>query len=185
MIRLAEYVKGGPLTFREEMLDHKAGESFMVLWALSDESHVGYITYSLYDGNVYIKMIKVPKYQRQGIATAMAKELQKLHPDAEIVWGTTTNDGHKFLKALPRTFLPNERYDQIVKELQDLQRKERELQDIYDGLFDLYDQDREKAEALRPKVKALDTKYNQIRDRIWDLEKELTPLKNGKWKVNV
>ena len=186
MIKLAEYVKGGSLTFREEMLDSRGGEHFMILYAMSGDSQVGHISYSLYGGDVFIKMIQTPsQFQRRGIATEMAKELQRLHPDAEIVWGTTTKAGHEFLKALPRTFLPNNRYDQIVKELQELQRKEKELQDIYDGWFDLYDQDREKAEALRPKVKALDAKYNQIRDKIWDLEKELTPLKNGKWKVNV
>lgn len=186
--KLAEnYEKGDPIVFRDEMMDHRAGESFMTLSAYSkEEVPLGKIDYSIYQNEIAIKYIKTsPTMKRKGIATAMAKELQRLHPDTEIDWGSTTDDGSKFLEKLPRTYTPNKRYTEIVNRLRFLNKKKDALDRIYNEWHALYDRDKATAEKLRPKINSLNNTFQRVYDEIWELEQELIPMKQGTWKVNL
>jgi GNAT superfamily N-acetyltransferase len=65
----------------------------------------GYIDYAEYQGEVHIQMISVrKKFRRQGIATAMLRELDRLYPDIEIDPGMTTPDGTKLLEEYQRRY---------------------------------------------------------------------------------
>lgn len=187
MIKLAEYIKGQPLKFKEELTGQKSGENFLVLYAYDQADIVGKVEYSTYREDLSIKMIRTIQDadKRKGIATAMAKELQRMYPDHEIIWGTTTGDGHKFLKALPRTFVRNERYDELEVQLKDLQTKQTKLQKIYDDWSSLHDTNKEKAEKLRPALLKLNDTFNSVSDGIWNTEQELHTMKPGKWQINL
>ena len=60
----------------------------------TDENVLGYLDYSLYEGNVHVNMIAVPdQLQRQGIGTALWGEVQRLWPDAKFPRGFMTKAG--------------------------------------------------------------------------------------------
>jgi hypothetical protein len=114
----------------------------------------------------------------------MAKELQRLNPNKEILWGGLTPQGSKFLDKLPRTYSANNRYGEIVKRMELLKKKKAILDNIYKAWNDLYEKDRPKAEASRAKVNSYNELYRRVDDEIYELERELIPVKSGEWKVN-
>jgi hypothetical protein len=185
-MKLAEYIKGQPLKFKEELTGQKSGENFLVLRAYDHDEVVGSVEYSTYRDDLSIKMIRTIRDadKRKGIATALAKELQRLYPTHEVIWGTTTGDGHKFLKTLPRTFIRNDKYDKLEGQLKALQAKQTKLQHIYDNWSDLFDKDKEKAVQLRPAIHRLNDTFNQVSDKIWETEQALHDLKPGHWQIN-
>lgn len=185
-MKLAEYIKGQPLKFKEELTGQKAGENFLVLYAYDHDDVVGTVEYSTYREDLAIKMIRTRQEsdKRKGIATEMAKELQRRYPNHEVIWGTTTGEGHQFLKALPRTFLRNEKYDDLEARLKALQAQQTKLQTIYDNWSSLHDTNKEKADQLRPAVLKLNDTFNSVSDKIWEIEQELHTMKPGKWQIN-
>jgi ribosomal protein S18 acetylase RimI-like enzyme len=94
------------LTFANIHEDSAHGEHYYTLAAyegLPDhENHSnirGYIQYSDFQGEIYIKYIFVGKqYRRMGVATALMDELQKLYPDVEIDRGWATEEGNLFFE---------------------------------------------------------------------------------------
>ena len=103
---ITEYEGGEPLLFTHDCVDSYRGQNYCNLIARDkDGNFVGSINFSTYGKKIHISMIntKGPE-RRKGVATAMAKELQKEYPDYEIIWGMTTSFGTKFLDKLPRTF---------------------------------------------------------------------------------
>jgi len=73
-----------------------------ILAYVGDE-RVGYLDYSEYQGEVQIQMIEVSrKFPRQGIATAMLQELDRLYPDIEIDTGMMTPEGSLLFEAYYR-----------------------------------------------------------------------------------
>jgi len=179
-------VKGEALNFREEMYDYKAGESFMLLHASDrDGNPVGSIRYSILGKTIGILFIRTKKSERRkGIAIAMAKELQRLHPEHEISWGGLTPDGSKFLPKLPRTYTENPRYNEITKRLAHLRKKIVALDSIFDRWHNLYDTNKVEAEKQRGRLKSYQDMYQRTSDEIWNLEQELIPMSAGNWKVN-
>jgi hypothetical protein len=103
---IIEYERGKPLTFAHGCVDSYKGQNYCNLIAKDkDGKFVGAIAFSTYGNQIHISMIHTKTNERRkGIATAMAKELQREYPDHEIIWGMTTLAGSKFLEKLPRTF---------------------------------------------------------------------------------
>lgn len=62
------------------------------------------LDYSVFEGDVHIKMIDVhPTIRRMGVATAMMDKLKAEYPNAKIHTGMTTPDGTPFVAAYERT----------------------------------------------------------------------------------
>jgi hypothetical protein len=103
---ITEYERGEPLIFTHDCVDSYRGQNYCNLIARDkDGNFVGAINFSTYRNQIHISMINTKGTERRkGIATAMAKELQKEYPDYEIIWGMTTTAGSKFIEKLPRTF---------------------------------------------------------------------------------
>lgn len=185
MIKLVEYVKGQPLRFREESRGTHGSEHYLTLSALDGPTVVGKVDYSVYQDDVSIEMIRTnDDEKRKGVATELAKELQRVYPNHEIIWGTTTGEGHQFLKALPRTFVRNEKYDELEGRLKALQKRLAQLQKVYDDWSTLHDTNKEKAIQLRPSILKLNDTFNSVSDNIWTIEQQLRDLKPGKWKIH-
>jgi hypothetical protein len=184
---IAEYNKGEPLTFRHESLDSHGGQSFMVLYA-SDSSGavVGKIDYIVYQDLISIGIIKTEKTeQRKGVATAMAKELQRQYPDSEIAWGMSTRPGEKFLKSLSRKFIPNEEYVKIKQRIDMLQKKKQRMQSLYDKWHEMFNTEPSKANDLRAKMEALNEPFNRTGDELYDLQGKIGNMRPGKWMINI
>ncbi len=99
---ISEYEKGGPLVFTHDCRDSYRGQNYCTLYAKdTKENVVGIIQYSTYENKVYVDVIKTKEEERRkGIATLMAKELQREFPNFKIEWGMTTPDGTSFLGSL-------------------------------------------------------------------------------------
>lgn len=100
-----EYEKDQPLKFHHDCFDTHGGEIFCNLIAKdTNGSAIGYIEYSTYGDEINIKMIQTKEGERRkGIATLMAKELQRKYPKNYIQWGMTTSDGEPFVKSLKQS----------------------------------------------------------------------------------
>ena len=119
---ITEYEKGEPLTFTHDCVDSHGGENYCNLYAKDKNGNVvGKIEFSTYLDDVHVKFIRVQKGERRnGIGIQMAKKLQRLYPNSEILWGYTFPAGSKFLKKLPRTFHQNTKYWNLKKKLDQL-----------------------------------------------------------------
>lgn len=144
-----------------------SGQDDYKLTAVVDGQTVAYLEYSEYDGEVYANYITVSdEFRRRGIAKKMMQYLQKQYPDTEIQLGMTTDDGTKLANALDRKFIPNREYEDIVKKIDTLKRKEDAIQkEIDSGDYSRGDE------------------FNEISDSIYDLEQELDDLPKGSWII--
>jgi folate-dependent phosphoribosylglycinamide formyltransferase PurN len=103
---ITEYEKGEPLIFTHGCVDSYRGQNYCNLIAKDKNGNfVGSVSFSTYENQIHINMINTKRSERRkGIATAMAKELQKEYPNFKIIWGMTTSFGSKFLEKLPKKF---------------------------------------------------------------------------------
>lgn len=168
-------VQPAPLRFRDEMLNYSGGQSDMRLLALRDNEPVGYIDYSVWHGEVAIKMIKVPHQTRQGIARAMLKHLQGLHPDSEIEWGMLTDDGAKLYDKIDFDTVIDPTLEWKFNRLAALRKKEEALQAEATENWD-----KQVSPESRERLAALTDEWNEINDEIYQLEQELQGLSASK-----
>jgi hypothetical protein len=80
--------------------DYHHGQHDYTLVARDGVEVVGRIDFSDFESTPHIEMISVPKRTREGIATAMLKDLQKRYPGKEIQWGMTTRQGEALRKSI-------------------------------------------------------------------------------------
>ena len=89
-----------PLKFIDECVGFSHGQTDMELGARDavTTKAVGYISYSIFDGEINIKMIEAnPK--RQGIGTQLYRKLKALHPGMKVNHGMATDEGEAWLKS--------------------------------------------------------------------------------------
>jgi len=73
--------------------------------AIVDGEVVGFLDYSEYRGEIHIQMIEVDKnFRRQGIGTALLKELDKEYPEVEIEYGMETPEGARLIEEYQRRY---------------------------------------------------------------------------------
>lgn len=117
---------------------------------------VGYISYAVEDGSVFVKMIEVvPQYRRQGVGKSLAIKLQTMFPESQINWGGTTGDGAQLIKSLPTHSVPSE----------------------YEEDFNKLDSLKSEADILLSKFKN-NTATDDDSDRLEDIRDEITELED-------
>jgi len=74
----------------------------MLLWAYGEGGRpIGYIDYSVFDGEVHINYLEVPEaLRRRGIAAALYGALKREEAGRPINWGLMTSDGYALYQAL-------------------------------------------------------------------------------------
>ena len=103
--------------FKEQSLDIKfdnihldvvgENEHKFKLVAKMKNKIVGKIEYALVDDVAHIEFINVdPKFQKQGIGTALMKKIVELYGAKNIIAGMTTDSGEKLLKSIEKDFGP-------------------------------------------------------------------------------
>lgn len=97
-------------------LDYFSGQHNFSLIARLDGKWAGSLAYSVYEGDVYVRMIDV-ELKRQGVGTALVLELQRLYPQTEIDFGVVTAEGEKLLASLEWRVEPNREYQRMSDEL--------------------------------------------------------------------
>lgn len=175
---LMEYEKGDLIKFKSETTGHHHGQTDIILIATDiNDIQVGYIQYSIYNDIPAIQMISVNnKLQRMGIATILMKELQKQYPEIEIQLGNSTDDGTKFINSLPRDYIKNKEYSELLSRLEKLKNIEKKLISYIDnnkGPFPLKNND---------KISKIS---NKINDEMWNIEQQLKNINPGKSLIKI
>lgn len=155
------------LEFKDENTGYSHGQSDNSLYAYNNGNEVGRLDYSEYEGSPAIKMLEVPKqYQRQGIGTALLKQLQKMNNGKEIDLGMLTDDGAALLKTVNRVFIPNKTFEKLkIKLDKSNDEKERIMKDVNSG-------NRQEIHKL-----------NDLHDEIYELEDLIRETEKGKWII--
>jgi hypothetical protein len=137
-----------------------------------DDNNVATLEFSIFNDEPYVNMIKVKDdYKRRGIATILMKELQRRFPETEIHMGMLTPEGTKLIESIPTKFTPDKRYNELSSEKNRLQTRMDEVQSFLDS---------SDPKIQRSKMLTSGEEWNVIRDRIYDIEKEMQGLTPGK-----
>jgi hypothetical protein len=158
------------LEFKEESESDSLyrDQSDNVLNAYEGGTQVGYVSYSVYQGEVFIKLLKVfDQFKRKGYGTALMKKLQSLYPGVEINLGMLSPEGAKLIPTLETELHPSE-YAEDFKELARLKEEEAILQAEVDAFFGT-----EHTPEERQKFDKRMTRFNEVTDRVWELENDL------------
>lgn len=173
---IEEAIQG--LQFRSECRGAHNGQSDMTLFAELNDQAIGRIDYCVYNGEIHVQYIKVqPRYVRQGVATAMAKQLQSEHPAVEIEWGGTTEMGTPFVASLDRNFEPDQEYAPLKKAYDDAKAERDALQAEFDAWTAA-------GRGTLPQEMLLKgERMNELETFLWDLEDKLRDMKPGRWMI--
>lgn len=172
---IAESVPG--LRFRSECTASYSGQTNMTLYAELKGETVGRIDYVVYQGGVTVQWIKTREdMQRRGIATAMAKELQRQFPGIEVEWSAATNVGAEFIDTLQRDYQDNPDYGQL-KSAYDKAKAE------YDALQAEFDAWEGGPIKDNPEMFSKGERMNELDALIFDLEDQLRGKQPGKWLI--
>ena len=162
--------------FKDSMLGHHNGQSDMRLSLIQDGDEVGYIDYVIYDDEISISMIEVPKDQRRkGYARELLKKLQAEYPDTEIQWGMMTDDGAK-LRSQTTYEVPDEEVITKQEKLQRITQKIERLKQFAEKYGNL----KNKTDSQYQKFMKVIEPWNELSDEQDDLERELYDKKPSK-----
>ena len=101
--RLVASVSGLKLEHRNRGYHDNQSDNSIV--AIVDGEVAGFLDYSEYRGEIHVQMIEVDKnFRRQGIGTALLKELDKEYPEVEIEYGMETADGARLIEEYQRRY---------------------------------------------------------------------------------
>lgn len=162
------------LAFRNEVRDYIKGQMNCTLQALVAGKYAGHIDYSVWQDDVSIQMIEVPKLKRKGIATALLKELQRMYPETEINWGMMTDDGSKLYDRTNFTTIVNPEIQAKIEKLDAIKAEMKQIESQWETWGELPD---DQKEAVRSEMEGLSHRWNEMCDQEWDLEQELRDAK--------
>jgi len=157
--------------FVTHVTDQYRGQTNYITQLIVDGKNVGYVEYSVYQDQPQIDMIRVdPQYRRQGYATLLVKELQRLYPDSQVKFGMLTPDGEKFHKSLQ--FEP--RIDQSIEDRhQKLRHIRGELSRLTNKLEQLQKSDPQRA---RRWLDTVAKRWDKLHDLEYKYERETSGL---------
>jgi len=114
MIIINESKENPRLKIWEESRDVHSGEMFMALYAedLDEGIIVGYVDFSIYNDEAFIKMVEVHKdWQRKGIGIAMMDWMIEEYKWENIKWTMTTPEGNELARSIERKYGKRIRYN--------------------------------------------------------------------------
>lgn len=175
------YRISGSNIFRNEHIDSYSGQSNFRLTAEIDGEIVGWIDYVIFGDEISVSNIEViPLKRRQGIGTRLIRYLQKMYPNQEIDMGMFTNDGIALYNSLDKSVTKNEDYIRLVREMESLKAES-------DMLTEELDHTKPKNQRTDEESKQVDiivNRFNEIRDRLYDIEKEIQYMKPSTTIIN-
>lgn len=137
------------ITFEDSHVQQAYGQDDYMLKMLVDGEVVGYVSYTIFEGEVSVNMIKVFEAGK-GYGKPLLQQLQRQYPTSEIHMGGLTAAGSRLVSKLTYKTVPSEHHDDF-KRLEKLKEKWDEvvrtsdfeamnqLRDDIDDLEDLLD----------------------------------------------
>ena len=98
--KLAQKLK---LKIIPECVGYSHGQTDCVLKAFFNDKLVGYISYAIFQGDIFVQYIETAEnMRRQGIASQLVEALKKEAKEinGEIDWGNSTIEGTDFLEGI-------------------------------------------------------------------------------------
>jgi hypothetical protein len=160
-------------------IDSHSGQSDYQMTVKQKGKVIAKLEYSEFEKTPHINMIEVSKdHQRKGLAKKLIYNLQKKYPNKTIQWGMMTDEGSALRNSLKKTFIQNPEYKKLADELELLRKKQSEMQIQFDDFTEnsknWNKEDREKKRQELP-----DDSFNEITDKIYDIEKQIEDLSEG------
>lgn len=154
--------------------DAYAGQVNECCHAMLDGHEVGRIETSVFEGSPSINWLEVYEGgRRNGVASAMVRDLQERFPDCEIKWGMTTNDGEALRKSLPHRVVIDEAVLAMQRELTECTESRRKFEEQSAAFDAIESPSAAQVEDRRAWFFENGPKWNDLHDRIWELEREL------------
>lgn len=181
---LNEYEKGGKIEFMLNTVGSHHGQTDMVLMAKEDSGkYVGYVEFSEFEGIPAVSYIATFDGElRKGVATALAKELQRMYPKEEIDWGSTTLNGADFLKSLPMYKVENREFKILAKRLKMIDIVLAKMDKVFSSLDSISPKDMDR---LRPSFNQLSDKFNELHDKKLEITRLLNKMKASKVFIRI
>lgn len=167
--------------FREASDGAHHGQIDSQLTIHTDTGPAGLLDYSVFDGVPAIQMIHVaPAARRQGYATRLLCELQRMFPLSEIEWGYATAGGAALQANTPTRDFANAT---VAKDIAELERLRAEREAALALLSDA--RANGQARASSPEMIRKFDALNAMHDAISDLEAKLTGGKASKRMIDI
>jgi len=172
------------IDIKNEVRGSHSGQTDLELIASLGASVIGGLRYSEYEGVPHIQMIETAAgYKRQGVATALLRELQSLYPDTGIEFGMSTDDGTKLLEAISYR-VDNEEYIRLNNELSALTKEQKDIEQSLSSYYDLpadeiindYN-DNVLTDDTDIDISAQGDRWNAIHDRLYEIEQSMQDMK--------
>ncbi len=163
------------LTFKDENNGFHHNQYHNTLYTYSGNTKVGYLDYTVHNGDVSIGMIKVEN-KRQGIATALIYKLQSMFPDTEINIGLLTDEGQKFFASLNKREIPNPLFAKYSERLKNLKAVNDAFQKKADAILAI----RSFTSRDKKWFASVQDRWNKNHDKIYQLENKLRRMKPSK-----
>lgn len=121
------------LEVKDQVIDVYGDEIYKEMALIKDGKIVGCISYSVYNNQPSIQMIKVADDEkRKGYGTKLIKQLQLEYPNQEINFGWMTDEGSALYKSLPKNIETNTEYQNIEQKLDKSNKRLKKYSDILD-----------------------------------------------------
>lgn len=141
---------------------------------------LGYIEYSVHQGDVHIQMIKVtPEERRKGLGREMLRALQREYPETEINVGGMTPEGSALVGAMKTRDIPNGDVGEKRAELEHIRATLADYKQRHEEL--VASQDSPDFDARRIAfIDEVSDSWNDLASREWELMQELGDKKSTK-----
>lgn len=166
------------INFTDEVISVHSGQVDSRLSLIYDGETVGYVDYSIYEGEPSINMIEVfHKGNRYG--THLIKKLQSMYPEQELNWGVTTEEGEAL-----RTSLKYKKIDtEFADDFKRLEFVSQEIKNLMAQAEELWDKDT-LTDKEKATLKDIGNKLNDLNDEQYDLESMLYNKKAHKYIID-
>lgn len=167
-------MKNSNLRLSWSVTDAYSGQVNECCHAMLDGHEVGRLEITVFRDSPSIEWIEVYEgAKRNGIGSAMVRDLQARFPDTEIKWSSTLPDGEALRKSLPHRVVVDEGVLAMTKELSaciEIRRGFEEKSAAFDAI-----ESPSPAQLEDRKEWFFENgpKWNDMHDRIWELERDL------------
>jgi len=109
------YKKGGEfmnLKYSEIHHGYYKGQHNYTSYAKINDTIIGHVDYNIYENEIHIDLIEVDeKYRRQRVATKLLHFIRMNNPSMKIIWGYSTESGHKLYEYYSKKWISKKLYN--------------------------------------------------------------------------
>ena len=171
-MRAKDFIFSESISYKDTSRGAYSGQIDMTLSAFDNGVEIGYIDYSVYQGEPHVQMIKV-KDRRKGYGRALIKKLQSMFPGIEIDFGSLTTDGAALINSLDFEILPN-------KEALELKQRLDKIDNILSAYSEKWENYCKHPVGEKETILSSLSNWNELHDEKEEIEHKLAFMKPNK-----